>query len=60
MPFIIALLVFLLGFGLFVWAGIRMKDNPGVQTSHIVTMLLGLVLMLGGFWGLYSALNGMA
>lgn len=57
---ILAVLIGLLGFGLFVWAGLRMKDNPGLDPKHVVAMLIGLVLMLGGFWGLYSALNAMA
>lgn len=58
--FIIALLIMLVGFGIFVWAGLRMKDNPGVETKHIIAMLIGVVLMLGGFWTLYAALNAMA
>lgn len=57
--FIIALLVLLLGLGLFIFAGIRMNDNPGVETRHLVIMLLGLVLLVGGFFGLYSALSTM-
>lgn len=57
---IIALLVLLLGLGMFIVAGIRMNDNPGIETKHIVLMLAGLILVLGGFFGVYSALNAMA
>ncbi|MCR4312467.1 MAG: hypothetical protein NUV56_04245 [Candidatus Uhrbacteria bacterium] len=57
---IIAVLIGLVGFGLFVWASLRMKDNPGLEREHVVVMLIGLVLMLGAFWGLYSVLNSMA
>ena len=58
--FIIAPLIMLAGFGLFIWAGLRMKDNPGVETKHIVAMLIGVILMIGGFWTLYAALKALA
>ncbi len=52
------IILLVLGLGLFIGAGIRLNDHPGVERSHLFTMLAGLVCIIVGGILLYAKVFG--
>ncbi len=48
----------LLGLGLFIGAGIKLDDYPGVERGHLFTMLAGLACIIIGGILLYAKVFG--
>ncbi len=55
---IAGILLLLLGLGLFIGAGVKLDDSPGVEKSHLLTMLAGLVSIIIGGIMLYTKVFG--
>lgn len=47
-----------LGLGLFIGAGIKLDDYPGVERNHVMIMLAGFVCIIVGGILLYAKVFG--
>jgi len=52
------IILLVLGLGLFIGAGIKLDDYPGVERNHVIVMLVGLVCILVGGILLYAKVFG--
>lgn len=57
---ILAVILGLVGFGVFVWATLELRDAPGVEKGLLLAMLLGVLMIAGSFYLAYAALTAMA
>jgi len=55
---IAGIILLILGLGLFIGAGIKLDDSPGIEKSHLFTMLAGLAAILIGGIMLYTKVFG--
>jgi hypothetical protein len=52
------ILLLLLGLGLFISAGIKLDDEPGLERNTVIVMMLGLASIIAGGILLYSKVFG--
>ena len=52
------IILLVLGRGLFIGAGIKLDDYPGVERNHVVLMMAGLVSIIVGGILLYAKVFG--
>lgn len=55
---IVGIILLLLGLGLFIGAGVKLDDSPGVERSHLFAMLGGLAAIIIGGIMLYTKVFG--
>ncbi len=55
---ILGILFLAVGLTAFIWAGVKMDDYPGVESRHLVPMLLGLGAIVIGAIILYGKAFG--
>lgn len=55
---IAGILLLLLGLGLFIGAGIKLDDEPGLERNTVVVMMLGLLSIIAGGILLYGKVFG--
>lgn len=52
------IILLVLGLGLFIGAGIKLDDYPGVERNHVMIMLAGFVCIIVGGILLYAKVFG--
>lgn len=55
---IAGILLLLLGLGLFISAGIKLDDEPGLEQKTVAVMALGLISIIAGGIMLYGKVFG--
>lgn len=55
---IAGIILILFGLGLFIGTGMKLDDSPGLEKSHLYTMLAGLAAIIIGGIMLYTKVFG--